>query len=334
MATAGRILIMPKGTWNAETTYENLDMVAHSGRAWLAKKVSVGIEPSDANAEFWHDFLGMDVFTEANPPTAAQVGAVSLYADPVLSKSTDWDNLESGTYRFSTWSGSGGVGYPPIDDVGICILFDTEAGRYMYCLGMNRIVSRYYESKTWNDWIEGYIPVTGGKLRGGITLENQKAFTSTDGTYNFQMFEYGKVGYLRQQNEEGTIRRALMMYPKEMADLHASLKYEANDSGVSASYNLFGQHNKPSGTYTGNGSATQRNIDIGGIGNTVAIYNETSGWTSAIITKYGGFAMINNSTSPVTLPVTECVFANGVLAIKSTSEALNASGKGYRYEVL
>ena len=119
MATAGRILIMPKGTWNAETTYENLDMVAHGGRAWLAKKTSVGIEPSDANAEFWHDFLGMDVFTEGNPPTAAQVGAVSLYADPVLSKSTDWDNLESGTYRFSTWGGSGGVGYPPIDDVGI-----------------------------------------------------------------------------------------------------------------------------------------------------------------------------------------------------------------------
>ena len=78
MATAGRILIMPKGTWNAETTYENLDMVAHSGRAWLAKKTSVGIEPSDANAEFWHDFLGMDVFTEENPPTAAQVGALPI----------------------------------------------------------------------------------------------------------------------------------------------------------------------------------------------------------------------------------------------------------------
>ena len=63
MATAGRILIMPKGTWNAETTYENLDMVAHSGRAWVAKKVSVGIEPSEENAEYWHDFLGMNMVT-------------------------------------------------------------------------------------------------------------------------------------------------------------------------------------------------------------------------------------------------------------------------------
>jgi hypothetical protein len=38
MASAGRILIMPKGEWNAETEYEVLDMVNHNGKSWLAKK--------------------------------------------------------------------------------------------------------------------------------------------------------------------------------------------------------------------------------------------------------------------------------------------------------
>lgn len=69
MATAGRILILPKGKWNSGATYENLDLVAHNGKAWLAKKTSVDIEPSDANAEFWHDFLGVDVYSEDNLPT-------------------------------------------------------------------------------------------------------------------------------------------------------------------------------------------------------------------------------------------------------------------------
>ena len=57
MASAGRILIMPKGEWNAETTYEMLDLVCHNGKSWLAKKDVVGIEPSEANEEYWHDLI-------------------------------------------------------------------------------------------------------------------------------------------------------------------------------------------------------------------------------------------------------------------------------------
>ena len=53
MASAGRILIMPKGEWNAETTYESLDLVFYGGTSWLAKKNVTGIEPSDANSEYW-----------------------------------------------------------------------------------------------------------------------------------------------------------------------------------------------------------------------------------------------------------------------------------------
>lgn len=57
MASAGRILIMPKGKYNAETEYEMLDLVEHNNRAWIAKKDCVGIEPSDTNKEYWHDMF-------------------------------------------------------------------------------------------------------------------------------------------------------------------------------------------------------------------------------------------------------------------------------------
>ena len=54
MASAGRILIMPKGSYNASTTYEMLDLVYYNGAAWLAKETVVGIAPSEASSAHWH----------------------------------------------------------------------------------------------------------------------------------------------------------------------------------------------------------------------------------------------------------------------------------------
>ena len=54
MASAGRILIMPKGNYDSSTTYEMLDMVYYNGSSWIAKKTVVGIEPSVSNTEHWH----------------------------------------------------------------------------------------------------------------------------------------------------------------------------------------------------------------------------------------------------------------------------------------
>ena len=60
MASAGRILIMPKGAYNAGTTYEMLDLIKHNGTSWIAKKTAVGIEPSAANSEYWQDVFDSD----------------------------------------------------------------------------------------------------------------------------------------------------------------------------------------------------------------------------------------------------------------------------------
>ena len=60
MASAGRILIMPKGNYDSSATYEMLDLVSYNGASWLAKKTVVGIEPSAANSEYWHNMLDFD----------------------------------------------------------------------------------------------------------------------------------------------------------------------------------------------------------------------------------------------------------------------------------
>ena len=59
MATAGRILIMPKGNYDSSVTYEMLDLVGHNGKVWLAKKTVTGIEPSGSNVEYWFDMIDL-----------------------------------------------------------------------------------------------------------------------------------------------------------------------------------------------------------------------------------------------------------------------------------
>lgn len=54
MASAGRILIMPKGNYNESVIYEMLDCVFYGDTSWVAKKTVSGIVPSDDNNEYWH----------------------------------------------------------------------------------------------------------------------------------------------------------------------------------------------------------------------------------------------------------------------------------------
>ena len=58
MKIVGRVLIIPKGAYDSEEKYEMLDMVHHGGTSWLARKEVKGIEPSEENAEYWHNLFG------------------------------------------------------------------------------------------------------------------------------------------------------------------------------------------------------------------------------------------------------------------------------------
>ena len=56
MVSAGRILILPQGTWNNATMYNMLDLVAYNGVSWLCKRQCVGITPSVTATEYWQQF--------------------------------------------------------------------------------------------------------------------------------------------------------------------------------------------------------------------------------------------------------------------------------------
>ena len=171
MASAGRILIMPKGNYDASTTYEMLDLVYYNETSWLAKKTVVGIEPSDASSEYWHKVIGgitpkligavqNDIWLWINKPTDSLFSYIMDRID---------EGYTSGTVQIESIEG-------PLTDISERI--KTTLGSYLMCtfqkhyFGYVRVTlwgdGTTYEYKNWAladrnggwaiDWIENLCP--------------------------------------------------------------------------------------------------------------------------------------------------------------------------------
>lgn len=106
----------------------------------------------------------------------------------------------------------------------------------------------------------------------------------------------------------------------------------ARDAAQAASDSVSGavlKIEKPSGSYTGNGDATQRKIYTGGIGSVVAIWG---GNQISFLTANGGINCNQNAVSPI--PIVQAYFRNGVIVIQTTASSVNANTINYNYQVL
>lgn len=91
--------------------------------------------------------------------------------------------------------------------------------------------------------------------------------------------------------------------------------------------------NKPSGSYTGNGDATERWIETGGIGNALVIFADTTvGHVGMIVTPRGAFGQQGGQN--VCLNATPALYSGGALRITTDSPCLNENGITYNYTVL
>lgn len=91
--------------------------------------------------------------------------------------------------------------------------------------------------------------------------------------------------------------------------------------------------NKPTGTYTGNGSSTTRTVSIGGIGDVCIITCDAPN-TVSIVTRQGAIVKAGSGTSVTGLAASNVNFKDGVLTIASTSSHVNQSGYEYTYQVV
>ena len=104
---------------------------------------------------------------------------------------------------------------------------------------------------------------------------------------------------------------------------------DADGSGKSARYNILHTGNKPSGSYTGNGSAASRTIATGGIGHVVVVYASVS---IAIITSSG--AICCNLNTGEVVAHNKANFQNGVLTLTTAGDYVNFNSNTYNYQVL
>ena len=89
MAIAGRVAIVPKGDWSAETEYKRLDEVTYNNTMFIAKKaVPKGTLPT--NAEYWSKSI------------VGGVGAIATKEDAGIVKPADGLSIaEDGTLKVS-----------------------------------------------------------------------------------------------------------------------------------------------------------------------------------------------------------------------------------------
>ena len=173
--------------------------------------------------------------------------------------------------------------------------------------------------------IENFLPLTGGTLSGNTRLEKSTpAFTlkNTDNDIEGQMYvDSNKNVYFRSIESGSYSGFKILPFTTQGINLFKAC-------ASNGEWYLFGEHNKPSGSYTGNGSVDVRNINTGGIGNLVAIW---SVYAFCFLMPTGHTLFYYND---VIQGGTNAMFQNGNIYLNITHEALNHDGTIYYYQVL
>jgi hypothetical protein len=246
MISAGRVLIKPRGEWNAETTYHMLDLVNHKGYAYLAKRTVVGIEPSDDYPEYWHNMLDINkIVAEAMAETLASEVSELLK-----------DDLSEARYVTDLLAEV---------DVPTFVHWNSETANTPFTEGLTTITHGYalVEDATVTAWAGGEeftysefgwdktIMASGGTMSGPLGLGGGKGSVSADDD-----------GAFLEAKSEDDFKRIKV----KNDSLEESVKFETKEKD----YNLFGEHNPDKigemgyakvyfGTYEGAGTCGPKN---------------------------------------------------------------------------
>lgn len=359
MADAGKIMIMPKGAYDAGTSYEVLDLVTHNDRVWVAKRNVTGVEPSEANSADW--FMMVD----DNVSKLGGKGASEYALSEQIKNNSIWNELTSGfdlnnaLGKYRTASGaitSTLVNLPPtsLQKNGCEIVTDWSPSNTANTYGIQKVILSFNGAKeiwvrhklgenSFGEWEElattadlaNYLPLSGGTVNGNLTLDNgstsaewhiKRKTTNAGNVVSAQWVDKNDViHHLRVKRENDTSfstynfgEDGLTFKPKDANDTEKTFLHTGN---------------KPTGSYTGNGSATSRTIATGGMGNAVIIYGTTSTGNATAILTWGGGIGEHNGTVTGIMSLNGRIIDGGIV-IATDSHLLNENGKTYHYQVL
>lgn len=195
-----------------------------------------------------------------------------------------------------------------------------------------KMFMRTRASDVTKEWTTGFLPLDGSVTMSGAELWlNDKAGRILSNTDLF------RVDVFNTENDLSN-RRAIWLGSSATSNgapsVASAVRLFDVVNGTQKTYNIFGEHNKPSGSYTGNSSSATRTINIGGIGNILFI---TSPYGFGFVTADGGFfiqATYDTTSYVVSYSSSYIKFVDGVLTIASSSSYINNSSYEYTYRVL
>ena len=182
-------------------------------------------------------------------------------------------------------------------------------------------------------------------LNDGTWLGWTETFTNKGGVFTDDIGIKGGYGRFIADNSHATIRACdnandtsncmgLVLLNKESRKNSpaSALSLREYINGEYNQFSIYGEHNKPSSTYRGNGSAEGITVNIGGVGKALLLYGTGNLDDSPfIVTRSGAFG--KGGSTPLAFSRDVINFSGGVLTIKTNSPYFNADSS-YTYQVL
>lgn len=361
MAIAGKVAITLStengGAWSADVTYDRLVAVKHNNNLYISRKTVANVEPP--NNEFW--FLALEGFGgEDVEALIERLNELSDLIQAIINGTTQVGNAKTlnghGAEYFQVKNGDGhlrnafnandftdsgryshgvaslGTNIPStgtfiIDNCGTYIVqtvisYDTPPKIYVRISTNN--------GSTWGAWsdrlateadLANYLPLISSGNKYGTAID--KRGLGAVAVYQKVINDALDGGLVASEGGVLGLRD----------DKNAKWIIGATSDGkiFIDGYNNTPLHtgNKPTGTYTGNGSAEPRTINVGGIGNVVLI--RQGGSTNHIIADTSGFFGVSDGSFIHGWQVQVDTSCNIVV---SSDSIFNASGVTYYWQVL
>lgn len=188
-----------------------------------------------------------------------------------------------------------------------------------------------------------FLPLAGGTLSGRLEIyRNDNNYPDirllskdkTSGIILERQANGSLTIYMRKDINSGNdqVQFYLASWDDEIYPIYNLIRVRKTVNGVAKTYRVFGDHNKPHGTYTGNGSPSKREINIGGMDSNYCL--AIKGGDCFTIVSNAGVLCVTNQGSFVSVPVEQVMFLNGVLTLNTIKDCANKNGETYYYQVL
>ena len=336
MADAGKIAPTYDGEWSANKTYDFHTYVTHNDNCYIAKQPSTGVEPTEEDNAYW--FLALknvsaSVINNIINGTTAVGNALKLGGKLPSEYALDAYTLKNRTKSIAT---------APTEV--ICSMVDFTDNITIGDVTFPKYSKGIFISNGGDGALIGID--ADGKLRGafrnGQTWENPQTFATTADLANYLPLNVGGTQKIITgttsvpiifQNTNGE-NVGLQFIGKNGTLGYLGVYGKDNPAYITSDgatvRTLLHTGNKPSGTYTGNGSTTARTIATGGIGKALLIEGNTG---TCLVFGMGGAIGVRGGDIK-NYGATIADYANGVLTLATTEDMLNASGVTYKWQVL